>query len=777
MRRVFLATFFAAGVLLPQLARGADITLQNGFQIRGRVAETVSVSHSPLGTSATEVKLKEIYVIDDDLRRIFVPAKQVVNHVPGDFREERIKIDFHRVAAGNRRVASIGSILRVTPFNEFGRRVFTMSSPQGSLDIVQGITLVTPTFIKVEGLQSQNPYVMDMRIATSAVPREVLSEVLLRQIDLKDVDARLKIVRLYTDAERFRDARIELERVIEDFPDLEALKAQIRRLNQLRANRLVQEIVYRKDAGQHQRAYTLLDAYPSKGVAAETLLKVRDLLGEYQTQVKQREQVLELIKEHLAALASDATRAQVSPVCNEIMAELNVHTLPRMASYLRLADDPTLTVEQKLALGISGWLMGADAATENMAIASSLARARPLVFEYLRSKRSHEREDSLAKMMTMEGLGPANLAKLLAHLKPPGDLQDARQLGDGLFEVTTSGPPGEPDITYLVQLPPEYTPHRHYPCVLTLHGGGSSAEMQVDWWAGGYSKERQQRLGQATRHGYIVIAPRWTKEHQRHYEFSFREHAVVLTSLRDACQRLSIDTDRVFLSGHSMGGDAAWDIGLAHPDLWAGLIPIVATAGKYIHRYGENGRGLPMYFVGGDMDGNRMAEFNAREFDDYLTYVGYDVVVVEYRGRGHEHFQDEVQHIFDWMGLQTRNFAPRKIKVNTMRPWDNFFWFLELEDFPERTQVAPMAWPRPSARPAITEAEVLPNNNISIGRAGGSKVTVYLSPDLVRFEQPFQVSLKGRRLPQATPSIAVMLEDVRTRGDRLHPFWAKTQNH
>ena len=53
--------------------------------------------------------------------------------------------------------------------------------------------------------------------------------------------------------------------------------------------------------------------------------------------------------------------------------------------------------------------------------------------------------------------------------------------------------------------------------------------------------------------------------------------------LRDACKRFSIDIDRVFLSGHSMGGDAAWDIGLAHPDLWAGVIPIVAAADKYVN--------------------------------------------------------------------------------------------------------------------------------------------------------------------------------------------------
>ena len=90
--------------------------------------------------------------------------------------------------------------------------------------------------------------------------------------------------------------------------------------------------------------------------------------------------------------------------------------------------------------------------------------------------------------------------------------------------------------------------------------------------------------------------------------------------------------------------------GLAHPDLWAGVIPIVATADKYVSRYWENGRYVPMYFVAGEMDGDKMGR-NSMDLDRYLNKHTYDVVVVVFQGRGHEHFIDEIQRHLHLDGL------------------------------------------------------------------------------------------------------------------------------
>ncbi|MCL4202172.1 MAG: peptidase [Pirellulaceae bacterium] len=757
--------------------RAEVVTLKNGMQFEGRVGKIASLGENPLNPAgaAGQVKVQQIVLIDDDLRRIFVSSLQVQSVVPRQTPLERIRID-QRTASGSRRIAAVGPILRVTPFDEFGRRIFSMNTAQGPVHVVQGITEVTPTYTRVEGLQARSAYVWDMRVATSSIPRDTLSKILMQQIDPKNSDERLRLVRLYIQAERYPDAKTELEGVIKDFPALADLQTQVVSLHQMSARRLIKEIELRRSAGQHQLAYTMLDRFPPDGVAGEILLQVRDMLDDYKAMKKRAEEAAAALQGHTAAIANAATRAEAEPIVEEILRELNLSTFDRMADYLRLAGDPKLTPEQKVSLAVSGWLLGSGAGTENLAVGVSLYQVRALVRQYLNASLVHERQEILAKLQSLEGSSPSYVARLLAHMKPPVETESVESEPPGHFTLTVPGLQGQGDVQYSVQLPPEYDPYRRYPCVVTLNGAGTTPEQQIDWWAGDYHAESRLRLGQATRQGYIVIAPVWSRPHQREYEFSAQEHAAVLYSLRDACRRFSIDTDRVYLSGHSMGGDAAWDMGLSHPDLWAGVIPVVATADKYISRYWENGRHVAFYFVAGEMDGDRMGK-NGMDWDRYMTRPFYDTTIVVYQGRGHEHFHDEVQRIFDWMSLHRRDFHIKSFECVSMRPWDNFFWWSEIDNLPSASVTLPVNWPPTgSVRPARTEGRILENNRLIL-RTGASVATVWLSPQTVDLNSRVSISLNGRDVREAPEaSVQVLLEDVRTRGDRQHPFWAKIES-
>jgi predicted esterase len=875
--------FLSLGAWLATASAGKceTLTLKNGMVLEGSVGNIASIGADP---AAGGSELKQIYIIDNGLTRTFVGSNQILPNV--DTKPlaaiERIKVP-QRVAVSGRTIGSVGPIIHFDPFDEYGRRTFSMRTDQGGqLDVVQGITEITPKWTEVKAIQGASSYVWTMRIATSSIPREQLSKILYRVMDPKNSDNRLRIVNLYLQGEQFQEARDELAQVLKDFPELANLQDQVKRLRQLNAQRLIKEIDLRLEAGQFTVGIPALQQFPADGIDGGTLLKVREMLEEMAGYKAAGLKVLTLMAEHLAQVKEEKTRDEAKKIVAEITRELNVNTLDRMADYLRLADDPKMEAEQKLSLAISGWFLGSGSGIDSLAMSTSLLNVRELVRQYLVETQKPRRDEILIKLASLEGATPKYVAQIIVHMRPPlqptvtappnadvgnpagvlglptGETQTpaapksapateeksaekkaphsstpeedcapkkddssildngpklppreppavrtepkttepkaaanepkpaaeappAPAVGtatatkiEGLFELTVKGLPEDPEIKYLVQLPPDYDPYRKYPCVVTLNGAGTTPEQQIDFWAGAYSADAQMRKGQGTRHGYIVVAPRWTREHQRKYEYSSREWAAVLYTLRDAYKRFAIDTDRVFLSGHSMGGDAAWDMGISHPSLWAGVIPIVAVADKYVTLYYKNAKYVSFYFVCGEKDGNKRA-VNAIDWDRYLRYNGYDTMVVEYQGRGHEGFHDEIQNIFTWMNLHKRNFFPKEFEVYSLRPWDYFFWWVENSKPLDANTLLPAEWGDKPPRAAKTEGKILPTNGVSVS-PGGRGATVWLSPEMVTFENRASASIAGKRQTNIQPTVPVLLEDVRTRGDRQHPFWAKAEN-
>jgi predicted esterase len=330
----------------------------------------------------------------------------------------------------------------------------------------------------------------------------------------------------------------------------------------------------------------------------------------------------------------------------------------------------------------------------------------------------------------------------------------------------------------MVQLPRDYDPHRRYPLIITLHAAGTTPELQLDWWAGQVGPDGY-RYGHADRNGYIVLAPRWAKEAQDSAEFEEHEHAAVVLTLRDAFRRLSIDSDRVFLSGHSMGGDSAWDIGLAHPDLFAGLICITPTIGPTTNYLKDNAAQVPTYFMVGEMDGTRWVK-NVTQLD-HLQSRGYDTTLVQFRGRGHEHFSDEILRLFDWMGRRKRDFFPTTFKCRSTRENDYFFYWATIDDMPERALLGP-ANPNPKGEcfvdAAINTRGKDGKNRIMV-KSEAKSVTVWLSPDMINLKLPTEVYIRGTLANRAAqyiePDMKVMLDDALMRSDRQHVFWAKIE--
>ena len=779
-RRLLIASALTALATHAASATAAKLTLKDGRTIEGRIARISSMTENPDAAKASEgVQAQMIVLVDDDLRRTFVPKVQITAVDDKNSNEPEEKIPLKQpVCHTGPRVAALGPIVEISPFDEYGRRTLKMIGPHGVESVIQGITMLTPHWVKVEALQQEGrPLQWEQRIATSSIPPATLDAILGKRLDQTKLDQRLQVVRLYLQSERYKDAEERLKGIIADFPEgKQQYQPTVVRLRQAYARRILAEVRNRRDAGQHLLAYKMLEHFPTEDVAGETLVAVRGMIDLYNAEVGQVKETLEHFDADLAKIAEPAFKQKLIEIRDELQADLNINTLPRMAAYRQLWDDPQLKAEDLLSLAISGWLSGSNEAMRKLPVSVSLFETRNLVRRYLNEPMRHHRDEILAEAARQEGATPTYVAAILAHMKPSLDTGAPIAEQPGMYRNSVDALLGEPQISYNVQLPPEYDPHRKYPTIVTLHSAVTTPEHQIDWWAGARAPDGS-RLGQATRHGYIVIAPNWAKTEQREYRYSAHEHAAVLNTLRDACRRFAIDTDRVFLSGHSMGGDAAWDLAVSHPDLWAGVIPITATSDRYISMYWENAKYVPFYLVCGELDGEKGLK-NSRDLDRYMKNY-YNATVVEFQGRGHEDFSDEILRLFDWMGRFQRNFFPRDFNCRSMRAWDNYFWWVEMRDLPPKTLVDPERWPPPrNTIPSMTKATITATNGVNVTTSAAG-VTVWLAPEMVNFGQPCRVTVNGARLkstdPFIEPSLAVMLEDVRTRGDRRHPFWAKVE--
>ena len=762
--------------------------LRNGMILRGSHAAIPSLNQNAFAAGgAGEVRSLPILMIDDGLRRNYIYRLGMLAQPPTEVATLGRSIRFKQpVSLGSKSVGAVGQILGISEFNEYGRRLISMRGPEGRpVTIVQGITEINQDYAKVEALKVRPFYAWDMRVATSSLPSETLDAIFRRRLDQQDLDQRLEVVRFYIEANRFFDAQEHLRKILRDFPEESHLEKQLIALTERQAEQLIREAESRGAAGQHRLAREILERLVSEPIARVTRLKLDDALTKLRSADEQVAAVAAGLH-HLVRQLDPDESAALGPIVAEITNELSPNTIGRMSDFVRFGGDDGLPIANRVALGVAGWLLGGGSGEENLKVVTSLVQARELVSEYLACDQAARRQAILEALRDLEGTRPETIARMLPLLEPPRIFpqETADDEIPGMFRVGLDAPSEESaqaaPVRYAIQLPPEYDPRRAYPCILALPPVRGTPEQQLEWWSGPYDPSAGARMGQASRHGYIVVAPRWSRDSQLGYEFTPREHERVLVALRHAMRHAAIDPDRVFIAGHGDGGTAAWDVAISHPDLWAGMIAISSEPDKTIPHYKSNSEYVPAYIVLGELDAtppplNRIGAI----LDDYMS-PRHDAMVVMYRGRGREYFYEEIHRLFEWMGLPShrRRDIPKSIETVTMRDSDRLFWWLELDDMKPAVSVNPILWEEADRLKAgKVSASLLTENQIRIGQLPADRFTVWLSPQMgLDMNERVVIRYRSRRFQvDYTGDLEVMLEDARTRADRKRPFWAKIQ--
>jgi predicted peptidase len=180
----------------------------------------------------------------------------------------------------------------------------------------------------------------------------------------------------------------------------------------------------------------------------------------------------------------------------------------------------------------------------------------------------------------------------------------------------------EVPIDYLLYLPPDYDAGKKWPLVVFLHGAGERGQnLEV---------VRRTTLPRMVEHddrrqwGFVLLSPQCPKDSSWNPQW-------VVELVDHVGSRLSIDQDRIYLTGYSMGGFGTWATACHDPDRFAA---IATLSGGGDVQQAQRLKALPIWAFHGDKD-NVVPIASSQNMVDAVRKCGGNAVFTVYPGAGH----------------------------------------------------------------------------------------------------------------------------------------------
>jgi pimeloyl-ACP methyl ester carboxylesterase len=327
--------------------------------------------------------------------------------------------------------------------------------------------------------------------------------------------------------------------------------------------------------------------------------------------------------------------------------------------------------------------------------------------------------------------------------------RSGRRLAPGTQRFTHPQFPGEVNVE-VVAGDPAGGP---LPLFLALHGGG---ENDGHWRSGTDMFTKPARA--VWKRGIFVCPSVLHKKYAEWGRNPVEEH-YVKELLKAAKRTWDVDTDRIYIGGHSMGGYGAWHIGGHQADMFAGVISAaggILTGRSIGESWGwgvlGNLRHTPVAFLHGTKD-EPSPVWSDQESSRILgelekAHPGqYRHRYVETVNGGHMPPGKPLKESVEWILEHERNPAPKELTWEPTRSFIKHFYWLRVEK--------PAMFQRIEAR--------IEGNTITVAATrltGG--FSLLLNERLVDLAQPVEVLVNGRQAFRGHlhPRVSAVLESI-----------------
>lgn len=230
----------------------------------------------------------------------------------------------------------------------------------------------------------------------------------------------------------------------------------------------------------------------------------------------------------------------------------------------------------------------------------------------------------------------------IAQLASP---KNTATLKAGVFNMTFRSKIDGSSQPLILKVPEGYSSEKKWPLLVTLHGLGdgpiivSKIDSMVQIGPYGRGDTGYKDLGEKD----------------------------VFECIEFAQKMFSIDPNRIYLCGFSMGGEGVFEMGLKYPDKWAACVPVCGVIKDKDSFLIENGNNLPFWVNAGGADEVVPAK-SVKQIYETATKLGFKHWnYSEYKDMGHS-FDINWSEIEKWLLNQTRKTKPSRVILNCDEP-------------------------------------------------------------------------------------------------------------